>query len=147
MAEQYLKTDLSEILDKLEESSERPIGRRNARSVAAGFVVNLQNHIQNNYPPISKPKSDTARATHITCPDCHAIRCSSFTLVQHIMSMHSRMIGIDYNSPKHGLRCVCGKTFKGKTGLAAHLSYQHRIGTLESHWATGTTTMFLEGKL
>jgi hypothetical protein len=44
------------------------------------------------------------------------------------------------------LRCVCDKTFKGKTGLAAHLAHQHRSGTLLSHWTIGSTTMFLEGK-
>lgn len=145
--EDQLCKDLKGAFLRLEYSVGRRIARRNARRAVAGLLVRVQNHVQNTYPSIGKDGKDIAPPDCIKCPDCDSICGSAFTLVQHIMSKHPGMITVDFSSIKHDLRCVCDRTFKGKTGLAAHLAHQHRSGTLKSHWTIGSTTMFLEGKI
>ena len=143
--EYLFERELRDTLKRLDESRGRRIARRNARRVAAGLVARIQNHIQKHYPALDKDGKELDRPDRIKCPDCDTVCGSGFTLVQHIMSKHPGMI-LSFHS--HGrLRCVCNKTFKGKTGLAAHLAHQHRSGTLKSHWTIGSTTMFLEGKI
>ena len=139
--------ELRDTLKRLEESRGKRIARRNARRAAAGLVARIQNHIQKQYPALDKAGKELDRPDSIKCPDCDTVCGSGFGLVQHIMSKHPGMIGVDFRSTKHDLRCVCDKTFKGKIGLAAHLAHQHRSGTLKSHWTIGSTTMFLEGKI
>ena len=137
--------ELRDTLKRLEESRGKRIARRNARRAAAGLVARIQNHIQKQYPALDKAGKELDRPDRIKCPDCDTMCGSGFTLVQHIMSKHPGMITYGLGNPR--LRCVCDKMFKGMTGLAAHLAHQHRSGTLKSHWITGSTTMFLEGKL
>ena len=150
IAEVLLERELRDVLKRLYESNDRRIARRNARRAASGLLARMQNHIQNTYPAIGKDGREVKTPERIKCPDCDAVCGSGFTLVQHIMTKHDGMIGLTTGSVGqrlHNLRCVCDKTFKGKTGLAAHLAHQHRSGTLKSHWTTGSATMFLEGKL
>jgi hypothetical protein len=147
IAEVLLERELRDVLKRLYESNDRRIARRNARRAASGLLTRLQNHIQNHYPSIDRDGREVKTPERIRCPDCEAVCGTGFTLVQHIMTKHPGMIqSCDKHLGKQ-LRCVCDKTFRGKTGLAAHLAHQHRSGTLKSHWTTGSATMFLEGKL
>ena len=146
--DEYLfERELRDTLKRLDESRGRRIARRTARRVAAGLVVRIQNHIQKHYPALDKDGKELDRPDRIKCPDCDTVCGSGFTLVQHIMSKHPGMIQARTQHLGTQLRCVCDRTFKGKTGLAAHLAHQHRSGTLKSHWTIGSTTMFLEGKI
>jgi len=148
LVEYNFERELRDVLKRLEESNGRRIARRNARRAASGILTRLQNHIQNYYPSIDRDGKEVKTPERIKCPDCDTVCGSGFTLVQHIMSKHHGMITTGNEYAERGtLRCVCDKTFKGKTGLAAHLAHQHRSGTLKSHWTIGSTTMFLEGKL
>ena len=146
--EYKLETELRAIFRRLAMSNGRRIARRNARRTAAGLISRIQNHIQKHYPALDKDGKELDRPDRIKCPDCDTVCGSGFTLVQHIMSKHPGMITGQRQGETAGrLRCVCDRTFKGKTGLAAHLAHQHRSGTLKSHWTIGSTTMFLEGKI
>ena len=147
IAEVLLERELRDVLKRLYDSNDRRIARRNARRAASGLLSRLQNHIQNHYPSIDIDGKEVKTPERIKCPDCNAVCGTGFTLVQHIMGKHPGMIQVRDKHLGTQLRCVCDKTFKGKTGLAAHLAYQHRSGTLKSHWTIGSTTMFLEGKL
>lgn len=149
IAEYLFERELRDTLKRLEESHGRRIARRNARRVLHGFLKRLGNHVEDEYPAIGKDGNEIKTPERIKCPDCDAVCSTGFTLVQHIMSKHPGMItaGHGHSVARGRLRCVCNRTFKGKTGLAAHLAHQHRSGTLKSHWTIGSTTMFLEGKL
>jgi hypothetical protein len=148
--EYKLETELRAIFRRLAMSNGRRIARRNARRTAAGLISRIQNHIQRTYPAIDADGNDMLPPDKIRCPaiDCNSVCDSGFGLVQHIMSKHPGMItGHRQGETAGRLRCVCDRTFKGKTGLAAHLAHQHRSGKLLSHWTIGSTTMFLEGKI
>ena len=150
IAEYLFERELRDTLKRLEESHGRRIARRNARRVLHGLLKRLGNHVEDEYPAIGKDGKEIKTPERIKCPDCDVVCSTGFTLVQHIMTKHTGMISVEFHPPTdshHGLRCVCDRTFKGKTGLAAHLAHQHRSGTLKSHWTIGSTTMFLEGKL
>jgi len=147
IVEYNFERELRDVLKRLEESNDRRIARRNARRAASGLLARMQNHIQNTYPAIGKDGREVKTPERIKCPDCDTVCGSGFGLVQHIMTKHPGMIQARDQHLGKQLRCVCDKTFKGKTGLAAHLAHQHRSGTLKSHWTIGSTTMFLEGKI
>ena len=147
IAEFLFERELRDALKRLEDSHGRRIARRNARRILHGLLKRIGNHVETEYPGIDKSGKEIKTPDYVKCPDCNAICWSGFTLVQHIMSKHPGMIILEPLGALGRLRCVCDKTFKGKTGLAAHLAHQHRSGTLKSHWTIGSTTMFLEGKL
>lgn len=151
LTEYNLQKELDHVLQRLEYSWGRRIARRNARRMFYGLIQRINNHVETTYPRIDKDGNNVQIAGgRIVCPDCKASCLSGFSLVQHIMAYHAEMIRVVFDTARdgyHGLTCVCDKTFKGKKGLAAHLSYQHRTGQLESHWIKGSTTLFLEGIL
>lgn len=146
--EYKFETELRSMFSRLSKSNGRRMARRNARRTAAGLISRIQNHIQRNYPAIDADGNDILPPDKIKCPviDCNSVCDSGFGLVQHIMNKHTSMISYTAGLTRN-IRCVCDKTFRGKTGLAAHLAHQHRSGTLLSHWTIGSTTMFLEGKI
>jgi hypothetical protein len=147
IAEYLFERELRDTLKRLEESHGRRIARRNARRVLHGLLKRLGNHVEDEYPAIGKDGKEIKTPERIKCPDCDVVCSTGFTMVQHIMTKHPGMIQARDQHLGKQLRCVCNRTFKGKTGLAAHLAHQHRSGTLKSHWTIGSTTMFLEGKL